>query len=762
VRFVLEEDYVIARDIDASETAEWFDGFEPLGDLLDPYFGIFDGNGFVIRGLFINRDREDYVGLFSAIQSSRTEIRNLHLEEALIYGKYHVGGIGGRLTGQVKNCSVAGVIDGSMYVGALAGSLPYGEVVDCATTGTVRGSYRVGGLIGEIESAAISGSVSGCEVTGDYEAGGFVGRSAGEIRDSRAHGNVIARTGSSRNGGGFAGTNTGTIADCLATGNVIEYGNIAGGFVGASSGDISRSLAIGDTVFTSDLASQQTSSRFGGFAGGSGGTVTECFALGSATSRSRVGGFAGQAAGAIGNSFATGNVTAAITGGPYPSELAGGFAGTALGGPVVDNCYSIGTVAGLSAVGGFLGFNEDGTLNSCFWDVEASGVANSDGGTSATTAQMMQDSTFAGWDFAEVWGIDVGASYPYLRKTGIDVSVEAYSRSVASQVPLKWFIRFDEPVSGFSVEDILLEANGIDLTTRTLTGSGTSYLLSVAGANGEGSITASVPAYRAFWGDIPNRQSQSEAILFDNVAPELSVDAEVTSSTSPAISGTVNDPTASIYVLVDGSSYNAVNHGDGTWSLAAGVIAPPLADGEYDVQATAVDAHRNSAGDATSNELTVDTAPEPTPTATATMTATPTPTTTPTVTMSPSPSPTTTPTLTASPTPTPSPTVVPTASQTSTPTLTVTPTFSPSPTSTPSTPTITLTPSPSATAPPTDSPTPSMTPVETLSPTPSISMTATAVVTTTPTMVITPEPTMTPTATPEVTPKAPPEAWFVM
>src|SRR5690606_4226673 len=49
----------------------------------------------------------------------------------------------------------------------------------------------------------------------------------------------------------------------------------------------------------------------------------------------------------------------------------------------------------------------------------------------------------------------------------------------------------------------------------------------------------------------------------------------------------------------------AVNNGDGTWSLPDNVLSP-LAQGAYNVQATATDTVGNTAVDSTINELVID------------------------------------------------------------------------------------------------------------------------------------------------------------
>jgi hypothetical protein len=77
-----------------------------------------------------------------------------------------------------------------------------------------------------------------------------------------------------------------------------------------------------------------------------------------------------------------------------------------------------------------------------------------------------------------------------------------------------------------------------------------------------------------------------------------------TTDTTPPLSGTVNDPTASVQVTVAGNTYNATNNGNGTWTLADNAIAPPLTAGTYNVVATATNVD-GSANDATANELTI-------------------------------------------------------------------------------------------------------------------------------------------------------------
>jgi len=60
----------------------------------------------------------------------------------------------------------------------------------------------------------------------------------------------------------------------------------------------------------------------------------------------------------------------------------------------------------------------------------------------------------------------------------------------------------------------------------------------------------------------------------DSIAPTVSItDITMTSDNTPALHGTVDDPTATVIVTINGQSYTAVNNGDGTWTLADNAVA---------------------------------------------------------------------------------------------------------------------------------------------------------------------------------------------
>jgi subtilase family serine protease/methionine-rich copper-binding protein CopC len=93
----------------------------------------------------------------------------------------------------------------------------------------------------------------------------------------------------------------------------------------------------------------------------------------------------------------------------------------------------------------------------------------------------------------------------------------------------------------------------------------------------------------------------------ESTPPAVTVDPLTTNDAKPRLSGTIDDPLATIRVSVHGIVYAATNHGDGTWTLADDVITPKLADGLYDVAVSATDLAGNVGTDTTVGELLIDT-----------------------------------------------------------------------------------------------------------------------------------------------------------
>ncbi|OEE37291.1 hypothetical protein A1QO_04085 [Vibrio genomosp. F10 str. ZF-129] len=129
----------LTADIDASDSMNWnhgdhdndpgtsdeYMGFTPIGLDSDRFTGSFDGNGFTISNLFINRPNTRNIGLFGYVDSGT--IQNLNLSDVSITGYREVAGLIGTVasvssTPLIKNISVTGTLSGNGAVAALVAS----------------------------------------------------------------------------------------------------------------------------------------------------------------------------------------------------------------------------------------------------------------------------------------------------------------------------------------------------------------------------------------------------------------------------------------------------------------------------------------------------------------------------------------------------------------------------------------------------------------------------------------------------------------
>jgi len=102
---------------------------QPIGIPVAPFTGSFDGNGYKITNLTIDRANTSYVGLFGG--TNEAELKNIVLDNVNISGNSFVGALVGGLVGSaspnftslVENCSVTGSVSARGYVGGLFGQI---------------------------------------------------------------------------------------------------------------------------------------------------------------------------------------------------------------------------------------------------------------------------------------------------------------------------------------------------------------------------------------------------------------------------------------------------------------------------------------------------------------------------------------------------------------------------------------------------------------------------------------------------------------
>ena len=303
-------------------------GWEPIGDLSNPFTAIFDGRGFTITGLGVSRDSGSNFGMFACI--SNAQIRGLGLVSNLAaytgneIGRY-VGGLIGLLIGSsITNSYTTGTTyrSGSNgIVGGLVGYQSNGNIIACYTTGNTDRGSGIWGTIGGLVGYQKGGNITACYATGNinestgfaFSVGGLVGyQKKGNITACYATGNVNGVSGQSSSTGGLVGyQNEGNITACYATGNVkgSGLGSGVGGLVGSQyGGNITANYATGD------VSSDGGNVRIGGLVGSQlGGNITANYATGNVNGGSEdnddVGGLVGwQTGGNITASYATGEV----------------------------------------------------------------------------------------------------------------------------------------------------------------------------------------------------------------------------------------------------------------------------------------------------------------------------------------------------------------------------------------------------------------------------------------------------------------------
>ncbi|WP_168118779.1 S-layer homology domain-containing protein [Paenibacillus sp. HB172176] len=178
-----------------------FNDFDPESCFPKYYYftGSFDGNGYTISHLTINRS-EEYIGLFG--DSSGAQFTNVKLEDIDVTGYSFSGGLVGKLTDSdtIDRSYASGKVQGMNLVGGLVGG-SYGNstVSESYTAVDVKGTGAyIGGLIG-LNYANINNSYATGSVEGHDQAGGLVGLFAiGTINTSYAIGAV---TGGDPSGG---------------------------------------------------------------------------------------------------------------------------------------------------------------------------------------------------------------------------------------------------------------------------------------------------------------------------------------------------------------------------------------------------------------------------------------------------------------------------------------------------------------------------------------------------------------------------------
>jgi hypothetical protein len=176
----LYESYQVIDDIDASDTEDWRNGFNPIGitdetvnsyNLYDFFQGSINGNGHTISNLYVNRtDRAGFIA------KNRGTVVNLHFDSADMTTQDSTGSTG----------VVASVNEGTIRNVSVQDSVAVGNEVGLIV-GLNKGSVLIDAK-GVIDQVYAEGEVNGNHYV--LQLGGIAGKSTGYAEISNAQANV--------------------------------------------------------------------------------------------------------------------------------------------------------------------------------------------------------------------------------------------------------------------------------------------------------------------------------------------------------------------------------------------------------------------------------------------------------------------------------------------------------------------------------------------------------------------------------------------
>ena len=448
---------------DTSNLAEWA-MTAPANEWtpIKPFKGVYDGNGYVISGLYINQPEEGtyHKALFGFVDGGT--IANVGIESGYVnVWRYSGALVGGSYGATIKNCYNKATVVGTGNVSGIIGAAEtrHGEIVidNCRNEGDIQTTDYSGGIVGGVTINEYSLTICNCKnngnVAGNNNISGIIGaihnesETTTQIQGCTNSGEIIGIS----NVGGIAGYYyNGSIRDCSNTGAIISSGYAGGGIVGRTKDAVSISgcwnggpVSATGTEYTAigGIAGYVCNSSIGrcynygtittngyeaaGIVAVMDGqsSVKVSYNCGSVTAVRRAAGIAAvdakDAVNTIHDCENTGKVTAS-------ADQAGGIIALSLAN-TVSKCVNIGTVSAASSAGAIVGYLSGGTTSACYY-LDSCGAAGA--GTARNFMQMQNAASFAYYSssqntsWKETWrmGSNPYAAYPMLR--GMDNLME--------------------------------------------------------------------------------------------------------------------------------------------------------------------------------------------------------------------------------------------------------------------------------------------------------------------------------------------------
>ena len=252
----------LTEDIDLAEFCHAKDGtkytdelsWTPIGNESNKYIGTFNGNGKIIRNLYINAT-SDKTGFFGYatdgsiknITFDNAKVKSIDFYTGILAGyagscfieniktlancsvkSYsYTGGIAGNACGNISNCENHAMVEGTDGVGGFAGRYDSSNksITSCANYGAITGAdSEVGGMVGQFISGTIQNSANYGDITGTYNVGNLMGYADEcNLKNVLGTGNVTATSIEE------TGLLVGSVSDysCTAASGILVYSSSA-------------------------------------------------------------------------------------------------------------------------------------------------------------------------------------------------------------------------------------------------------------------------------------------------------------------------------------------------------------------------------------------------------------------------------------------------------------------------------------------------------------------------------------------------------
>lgn len=175
-----DKHFIQTADIDASLSPGFSEEswFSPLGNLTNNFTGSYDGNGYLISNLHINRLSRDYLGLFGYINGAA--ISHVSLVDCEITGQDFVASLVAYAdnSSSISNSYASGSVSSSgNYAGGLVAYCNSSTITNSYATSTVNSTAtQVGGLVAYAQNSSVANSFWDIEATGQAISAGGIGK----------------------------------------------------------------------------------------------------------------------------------------------------------------------------------------------------------------------------------------------------------------------------------------------------------------------------------------------------------------------------------------------------------------------------------------------------------------------------------------------------------------------------------------------------------------------------------------------------------